>query len=140
MTLRLTIPETPTDEDRAAVLAPLRAYNLAQAGDPRFEPVAIVLTDDAGARVGGLWGKCAYDWLFVEFLAVPEAYRGAGHGAALMKEAEAIARARGCVGIWLDTYSFQARGFYEKLGYAVFGAIDDFPIGHQRFFLRKRLD
>lgn len=140
MTLRLTIPETPADEDRAAILAPLRAYNLAQAGDPRFEPVAIVLTDDAGERVGDLWGKCAYDWLFVEFLAVPEAHRGAGHGAALMEQAEVIARARGCVGIWLDTYSFQARGFYEKLGYAVFGAIDDFSIGHQRFFLGKRLD
>ncbi|MGC6728099.1 hypothetical protein ACP0GO_26835, partial [Escherichia coli] len=42
--------------------------------------------------------------------------------------------------MWLDTYSFQARGFYEKLGYTVFGTIDDFPPGHQRFFGRKRLE
>jgi len=56
-----------------------------------------------------------------------------------MDRAEAIARAHGCVGIWLDTFSFQARGFYEKLGFAVFGTMEDFPPGHQRFFLQKRL-
>ncbi len=139
MTLQLHIPETPSDADRDAILAPLRAYNIARAGDLRYKPVAIVLTNEQGERVGGLWGECAYDWLFVEYLAVPEAHRGADHGTALMEQAEAIARAHGCVGIWLDTFSFQARGFYEKLGFTVFGTIDDFPPGHQRLFLQKRL-
>ncbi|WP_448662331.1 GNAT family N-acetyltransferase [Sphingomonas sp. CJ20] len=139
MTLHLTIADAPDDADRDAILAPLRDYNISRAGDLRYRPVAILLKDAAGERVGGLWGECAYDWMFVEYLAVPEAHRGAGHGAALMAEAEAIARAQGCVGIWLDTFSFQARGFYEKLGFEVFGAIDDYPVGHQRFFLRKRL-
>ena len=55
-----------------------------------------------------------------------------------MLEAERIARANGCVGIWLDTYEFQARGFYEKLGFEVFGSLKDHPVGHRRFFLRKR--
>lgn len=140
MTLALHVAETPTDGDREAILAPLRAYNIAQAGDLRFKPVAILLRDESGNRVGGLWGKCAYDWLFVEYLAVPESYRRANYGSQLMAQAEAIARAHGCVGIWLDTFSFQARGFYEKLGFELFGAIEDFPVGHQRFFLRKRLD
>jgi len=55
-----------------------------------------------------------------------------------MLRAEAEARARGCIGIWLNTFSFQARGFYEKLGFTLIGQIDDYPVGHQRFFLQKR--
>ncbi|EQA96790.1 hypothetical protein L485_22160 [Sphingobium baderi LL03] len=76
MALRLTIPESPSETDRDAVIAPLRAYNIRQAGDPRIRPVAILLTDEGGDHVGGLWGKLVYDWLFVELLAVPEEYRG----------------------------------------------------------------
>jgi GNAT superfamily N-acetyltransferase len=139
VTLRLTVPDDPTAEHREAVLAPLRAYNVARAGDPKARPLAILLTDEAGAQVGGLWGRSAYDWLFVELLAVPEGHRGAGLGTALMREAERIARDRGCVGLWLDTYEFQARGFYEGLGFELFGTLDDHPVGQKRFFLRKRL-
>lgn len=139
MTLTLIVSEMPDDRDREAILAPLRAHNVAHAGDAGSRPVAILLADERGARVGGLWGRCSYGWLFVEYLAVPEAHRGAAHGTALMARAEQIAREQGCVGIWLDTFSFQARGFYEKLGFTLFGEIDDFPPGHQRFFLKKRL-
>lgn len=138
MTLRITIAENPSEADRDAVLAPLRAYNSAHAGDPRIRPVAVLLTDEGGDQVGGLWGKCAYDWLCVELLAVPQEHRGGNYGRTLMDQAEGIARANGCIGIWLDTYEFQARGFYEKLGFEVFGTLDDHPIGQKRFFLRKR--
>jgi ribosomal protein S18 acetylase RimI-like enzyme len=54
-----------------------------------------------------------------------------------MNEAEAEAIHRGCRGAWLDTFSFQARGFYERLGYSIFGTIENFPPGHRRFFLKK---
>jgi len=139
MTLRITIPDLPSAADREAVMAPLRAYNIDRAGDPHIRPVAILLTDAHGKEVGGLWGRCAYDWLFVELLAVPEEYRGGGFGRALMQQAEAIARGHGCIGMWLDTYEFQARGFYEKLGFEIFGTLDDHPVGQKHFFLRKRL-
>lgn len=139
MQLHITVPETPSDSHYDAVLAPLRAYNLAQAGDPRGREVAIMLTDEKGIDVGGLWGKIGYDWLFVELLAIPEAYRGQDHGTALMQQAERIAREAGCIGIWLDTFAFQARGFYEKLGFEVFGTLEDQPLGQRRFFLSKRL-
>jgi GNAT superfamily N-acetyltransferase len=121
------------------VLGPLRAYNIAHAGDPRIRPVAILVSDEDGASEGGLWGRIGYDWLFVELLVVPEAARGMGLGRQLMQQAETIARQAGCAGIWLDTYEFQARGFYEKLGYTLFGTLDDHPIGQRRFFLQKRL-
>jgi GNAT superfamily N-acetyltransferase len=139
MRLRITLPDNPSEADREAILAPLRAYNICKAGDPRVRPVSVLLTDEGGNHVGGLWGKCAYDWLFVELLAVPEQNRGENHGKALMEQAEGIARTNGCIGIWLDTYEFQARGFYEKLGFEVFGELNDHPIGQKRFFLRKRL-
>lgn len=121
------------------MLAPLRAYNIAQAGDPRIRAVAIQVTGEDGTSEGGLWGRIGYGWLFVELLAVPEAARGMGLGRQLMQQAETIAREAGCTGIWLDTYEFQARGFYEKLGYTLFGTLDDHPIGQRRFFLQKRL-
>ena len=70
---------------------------------------------------------------------MPESARGRGLGRTLMRQAEDVALRRGCHGAWLDTFSFQARGFYEKLGYTVFGSIDDYPPGHSRFFMKKVL-
>ena len=139
MTLRLRRAATPTDADRAAIVAPLRAFNVAQAGDPGIEQLALLLEDDSGNTLGGLWGRIGYDWLFVEYLSVPEEHRTGGWGRKLMAEAEAIARARGLTGIWLDTYDWQARPFYEKLGFKLFGTIEDFPPGHERYFLKKKL-
>jgi GNAT superfamily N-acetyltransferase len=68
---------------------------------------------------------------------VAEAARGAGHGARLLENAEAYARSRGAVGATLETYTFQARPFYERLGYEVFSALEGYPPGHVKFFLRK---
>lgn len=134
---RLFIPETPAPEHRDAVLAPLAAFNAANGYPADLEPVAILLQGEDGETVGGLWGKTVYGWLFVEFLAVPEALRGRNLGARLMAEAERIARERGCAGAWLTTFAFQARGFYEKLGYESFGALDRSPGDNVRYFMRK---
>ena len=138
MTAQLVVSDDPSADDRAAILAPLAEYNGRSAPPIRAQPLAIRLFDGGELMPGGLWGRSAYDWLFVEFLAVPEHLRGQGYGEALMGRAEAVARERGCVGVWLDTFAFQARGFYEKLGYTVFGVIDDHPIGSARYFLSKR--
>ena len=55
-----------------------------------------------------------------------------------MAAAEAEGRRRGCAIVWLDTFEFQARPFYEKLGFTVFGTLD-YPAGFKRFFLQKSL-
>jgi len=57
-----------------------------------------------------------------------------------MKRAEAEAIARGCRGAWLDTFAFQARPFYEQLGYTCFGELNDYPTGFARYFMNKALD
>ena len=139
MHFKLSIPDQPQPEHRAAVLGPLAEFN-AQNGYPGdFEPVAILLQDGAGETVGGLWGKTSFGWLFVEFLVVPESLRGQNYGSSMMDEAERIARERGCGGAWLTTFTFQARGFYEKRGYELFGALESSPADNVRLFLRKRL-
>jgi GNAT superfamily N-acetyltransferase len=93
---------------------------------------------DSGEILGGLWARTFFNWTFVELLIVPEEMRGCGLGASLLAQAEAIARERGCVGIYLDTFSFQARGFYEKYGYGLFGQLDNYPDDEKRYFLSKR--
>ena len=135
----IVIPDQPGAEHRDAVVAPLTDFN-ARSGYPvDTEPVAVLLNDDQGRTIGGLWGKTSFGWLYVEFLVVPENLRGHSYGAMLMDEAERIARERNCAGSWLTTFTFQARGFYEKRGYEVFGELDNSPDENVRLFLRKWL-
>ena len=114
-------------------------YNIAATGLPDYFPVNFVLRGEHGDVLGGVLGQLWGGWLQVTCLWVAEAVRGAGHGTRLMQEAEAYARARGAVGATLETYSFQARPFYERLGYEVFSTLDGYPPGHAKFFLRKAL-
>ncbi len=127
---------------REVIIQGLRAFNAAATGLPVVPPMHLVITlshPETGDAVGGLCGYSILRHLFVELLFVPENLRLAGWGTALMKMAEAEAAKRGCVGVWLDTFSFQAPGFYERLGYSIVGEIEDFPPGHSRFFLAKKV-
>ena len=139
MKLKIVVPETPTADHEKAIGTVLRAHNVQMGGPSNTQLVAVLLNDEAGNTVGGLWGKTVYEWLFIGMLAVPADQRSSGLGSALMDQAETIARSRGCTGIWLDTFEFQALGFYQKLGFEIFGQIDDHPMGHRRYFLQKRL-
>ena len=112
-------------------------YNIATTGLPDWFPVNFVLRGERGDVLGGLLGQLWGGWLHVTYLWVAEAQRAAGQGTRLMEEAEAYARFRGAVGATLETYSFQARPFYERLGYTVCGTVDGFPPGHTKFFLKK---
>jgi GNAT superfamily N-acetyltransferase len=139
MTLSIELSQNPTPEDREAILAPLRAYNVAQAGDGQSQPLALLVRNDQGEILGGLYGRFFYQWLFIELLSVPAQARGEGMGSKLMGMAEDLAREKECLGIWLDTFDFQAPEFYKKLGYSELGQIVDYPPGHKRFFFQKRL-
>ena len=115
-----------TAQEREAILKPLRAYNLSHTGNMAFETIGILLRDPATQEVvGGLYGKISYGWLFIELLSIPDQMRTQGTGTRLMRAAEDLARERQCVGIWLDTFSFQAPGFYRKLGFSEFVVAGD---------------
>ena len=140
MKLAMEVSSDVTAQEREAILKPLRAYNLSHTGEMAFETVGILLRDPTSQEVvGGLYGKISYGWLFVELLSVPHSMRTQGTGTRLMGAAEELARERGCAGIWLDTFSFQAPVFYRKLGFSEFGHIADYPPGHQRHFFQKHL-
>ena len=98
---------------------------------------AFFFRDDAQI-VAGLAGETYCGWLFVKYLWVSHGPRGRGVGRELMDRAEVRSRERGFHSAWLDTFSFQARGFYEKLGYEEFGRLDYRP-DHHRHFMQKRL-
>jgi ribosomal protein S18 acetylase RimI-like enzyme len=119
----------------------VRAYNATLfAGHPEGRDLAIALHAAGGnERVGGLVGRTSGGWLFVELLFVPEAYRRQGLATRLMAMAEAEAIRRGCHSAWIDTLNGQARDLYERLGYRVFGELENYPVGSSRFFLRKAL-
>src|SRR6185312_10035671 len=107
-----------------------------------FDGRALVITvadPETGDILGGLWGSTAYGYLHIDMLILPEELRGHDLGSRLMAQAEEEAVRRGCRGSYLETFDFQARGFYEKLGYSVFGQLAETPPGHTRFFLTKRL-
>lgn len=137
MDYSLALTDIADDAVHQAILTPLRAYNASKAGASKKLPLVVTVLDTAGSVVGGLWGSTSYEWLFTELLVVPETLRGRGIGRQLMTMAHEEAVARGCRGAWLDTFEFQARGFYEGLGYRVFGEIPQYPPGHSRFFLSK---
>lgn len=117
----------------------LRAYNKSKVGTSSFSKLILLLKDSQGTVIGGLEGHTYFGWLFIENLAVDESVRKSGWGTRLLEAAHDEARRRGCHHSWLDTFSFQALPFYEKLGYTVFGTLDDFPKSHRRYFLQRAL-
>jgi GNAT superfamily N-acetyltransferase len=138
MTFVIRLFENDHERVRTAVLESLIAFNDTKVGDSGYRPLALAIEDDRGRVIGGLSGSMAYGWLFVELLFVPESLRGQGVGTELMRQAEAEAAARGCHSVWLDTFEYQARGFYERLGYTCFGQLQHYPAG-PRFFMSKQL-
>jgi len=132
--------DTTLDPDAArAVRAGLSAYNRSRVGDDGYQELTIFLRDPDHAVVGGLLGDTYWGWLAINILWVAEQLRGQGYGRALLIMAEREAVRRGCRHAHLDTMSFQARPFYEREGYTVFGALHDIPVGHSRYFMQKNL-
>lgn len=135
----LTLTDQPNPAAAAAIDDALLAHIRIHAGELTKTPLLVIARDDDGQFAGGLDGATYFGWLYVENLAVAEHQRGQGIGSSLLRAAEAEAMHRGCTHAYLDTFSFQARPFYEKHGYKVAGTLEDFPKGHARYFLQKRL-
>jgi GNAT superfamily N-acetyltransferase len=139
LSFRVEQVANPKPEEIERLQAGLTSFNRSMIPNRGYVPLFFTLTDEAGEFAGGLSAYVAYAWLFIDKLWVAEAARTHGWGSKLMRAAEEAGCRYGCRGAWVDTFSFQARGFYEKLGYEVFGTLEDFPPGHQRYFLRKTL-
>jgi ribosomal protein S18 acetylase RimI-like enzyme len=106
---------------------------------PRDEAPFSVIARAGDAVAGGLAGSSHWGWCYIRQLWVHADWRRRGLGRRLLSETETLARARGCVGLYVDTFDPDAASFYERAGFERFGRIDDFPPGHARTFLLKRL-
>ena len=114
-------------------------YNTQMAGGSHGQDLCFVLYGPNQQVAGGLVGETHWGWLFVHLLFVKEELRGRGYGHQLLMLAEEEARRRGAKNAYLDSFSFQAPDFYQRNGYEVFGVLEDFPVGHQRYYLKKQL-
>lgn len=131
--------DKPDDAAWHAIGGGLHDYNLQQAGDNQFQQLCFLLRSPGQEIAGGLIGEIHWGWLFINLLFVKDELRGQGYGHRLLTLAEEEARQRGATHAYLDTFSFQAPGFYQQHGYQLFGELRDFPPGHQRYFFTKQL-
>ncbi len=135
---KIVLTDAPSRQDRGAIEAGLIAYNRLHGVANDWRPLAVLIRE-GDRTVGGLTGYTMWGWLFVAMFFIPAARRGERLGARILRMAEDEARARGCVGVWLDTHDWQAPGFYQKRGYAGFAELPDYPPSHSRFLVRKLL-
>jgi GNAT superfamily N-acetyltransferase len=136
---RIAYEDNPEEAALTTIGFGIKSYNEQQAGDSAYRRLCCLLYAPDQMVVGGLIGATYWDWFYVDLLWIKEEVRGLGYGHQLLTLAEREARQRGAKNAYLDTFSFQAPDFYRQHGYAVFGELCEFPQGHQRYFLRKRL-
>jgi GNAT superfamily N-acetyltransferase len=137
MNLKISIEENPAQADLNLIERALVEHNEARSEPRNFSPLAIFLRSYEGKILGGLRGHTVWGWLFVSQLWVAEELRNQDYGTKLMATAEQEAMRRGCHAAYVDTFSFLALDFYRKVGYTVFGQLEEFPKGHTRYFLKK---
>ncbi len=134
----ITIEDNASVNDLRVIWSGLDQYNVAQTGlEGRL--ITVFLRNEEREVVGGAHGWTAFGWLNIRALWLREDQRRKGWGTRLLRATEAEAVTRGCRHAHLDTFSFQALGFYQKNGYRIFGELDDVAGKHQWYFLRKEL-
>jgi len=131
------MPAAP--EDVESLCTSLQQFNRPFTGDSRESELRMVARDTQGVVLGGVLADVALGWLEIHVLWVDPAQRSTGVGAALMEACERQAHELGAHSARLDTFSWQAETFYARHGYAVYARLEDYPPGHERVFMSKRL-
>lgn len=128
----------PNDDDLKQLGMGLREYNqtFVQPTLPA-EKLGTFIKSDMGEVLGGCYGVINWDWLYIDWLWCHESIRGQGFGTQLIRAMEHYALAKGIHHVKLETADFQALGFYQKLGYCIYGELENYPIGHTVYYLKK---
>jgi ribosomal protein S18 acetylase RimI-like enzyme len=140
MNIKVTDKIDQESYDRVVEL--LVEYNLSKTQQFKNEinkPIEIIVWNDNGEIIGGLYGRSIWGTLEIKTFVVKTENRNEGIGRKLIIEAEKEAKNRNCRFISLDTFSFQAPEFYEKLGFKKIGTETDFPKGFEKYYYRKEI-
>jgi GNAT superfamily N-acetyltransferase len=136
---RIVLTDSPPPGTFERLWQPPLQSNETLVGDARSLTLAVLLTNKADEIIGGLWGRTLWGTLCIDIVFVPVQLRLSGIGTELVLRAEAEAARRSCHCSLLDTYEFQVRPFYEKLGYSVFGTLEGPGPIYPRYFMQKPL-
>lgn len=134
--MKIIVTDNPSLQDEEFVIDNLWKHN-SQFDEVDITPLFLTLRNEQNHILGGLVARTWWQGLEVQYLWVGEDARGQGKGRELMLKAEEVARDRGCRMAYVDTFNFQAKGFYEKLGYSVYGNMEGYLGKHTRFYLQK---
>ena len=140
MKLKVTDKIDQKSYDRVVEL--LVEYNLSKTKQFEKEinkPIEIIARNELNEIIGGLYGRSLWGTLEIKTFVVKTENRNEGIGRKLIQEAEKEAKNRNCRFISLDTFSFQAPEFYEKLGFIKIGTETDFPKGFEKYYYRKEI-
>jgi GNAT superfamily N-acetyltransferase len=137
--LSITVEHEPATEVTRALFDGLSRANVERTGDGEIARLCLIARDSGNVLAGGIYGELYWGWLNILALWVSPDLRRKGLGCQLLARAESEALAKGCRGVYLDTFTFQNVALYTRAGYEVFGTLEHFPSGHSRHFLRKRL-
>jgi GNAT superfamily N-acetyltransferase len=135
----LEVESTPAPGDIEFLDDRLYEYNVDATGIRDGELLAIFVRDAGGEIEAGVsgwtWGDCSR----IDKLWVRADRRAGGVGRRLVTAFEHEAARRGCRLVTLSSHSFQAPGFYQKLGYELWAVLDGYPSPHHECYLKKRL-
>ena len=132
-----------SESESNLVIERLVEYNLSKVPlkqEESFLWINRIIEAKNGNIIAGVLSKM-YCWncLYIDALWVQDEHRKEGLGSKLLKEVEKIAKEKGCHLIHLDTFDFQAKDFYIKYGYEIFGVLNDCPQEHSRYFMKKSI-
>jgi ribosomal protein S18 acetylase RimI-like enzyme len=132
-----------TEQEVKYVQDSLDAFNAEQVPftqDPSFIDFNYVIKNQLDEIIGGMIGVL-YCWgmLYINILWIAKEYREQGLGSELIRHAFEEAKSLGGSLAHLDTFDFQAKEFYLKLGFEVFGELEDCPANHTRYYLKKKI-
>ncbi len=136
--MTISIDEHPKAEEIDELRAALRAYNQSITALSNYHQLYIKVENDKNELIGGIYGKIAWRWLYIDLLWVHPEHRSEGIGKKLMQSIEKEANAREVFSYYVSTASFQAPVFYQKMGYQICGEIKDLPPGYTTYFFKKQ--
>lgn len=134
-----TINGKPSVEDQKIMIDGLLAYHASKGHPRKTENYSVILKDKNNKILGLVIVSFLWTGMHIDSLWIDEQVRNQDWGSKLMKLVETEAIKRGCTISYTDTFTWQAPGFYEKLGYKLYGKLENFPKDNSLSYYSKSL-